>query len=940
LAPPESSPGSAASADAGPRRFTMTAYDGGLLQLPNVPVPVVVDLAGMQQVDQVKALLHHDPSRPVGHMERIEIGQEIECAGVLSVPEHASTIEAAQANGFEWEASIGAQILEREAIPRGRSVSVNGRTFQGPLLVARKTLLREVSFTGAGAGQHTSARIAAEWAAATAVSLGRPTSSEFRDMPDHTPSNTPQDRSGSTTPETPTQSQGATQVAPESQAIQQTLQEVQTLRASYSDEVAALRREREAFAAERERIQRERLGESVERFAQQYGCEDESILASLRERAQSGEISENDIELQILRASGGGRLRGFTPLGGKKGAPATPHVIEAALCLTSGWDESELEGHYDEQTINAALGHKWVGFGLHALAVEYLQAHGHHVIGGRLRDDDLRAMIGFAEQERIEASGGFSTLSLPGITSNVARKEILRGYDQFQKAILSIAKRATATDYKPWYMYRLNTAGLLEQVGPDGELKSLKLTEDAYQSRVYPFGRKLAITDVMWKNDDAGAFRDLAALFGLTAARTVELQGFTTLLSKQDTFWTTDKGNRLADGAGSAVGLDAVQTAFELFLKAKDSTGQPIGLRPRTLLTSSTDFVTAMNLNKFDRINLAVRDTNAANEIIERTAGNPFRGMFDPQYSPYLDNGAVPNANGTQWLLCADPNVTAPIVVAYLDGRAAPQLRTWESLPGRMGMQWDITLAFGFNMHDERAEQLGALAAPSGTAVYEVPKATGASEGFSDGDAVYWDATNSVASNDDDTGNRKRLGTAIADAGDNDVLTHGPERERDHHSFCLELLMRTWPLSLLLIGVIALAIAVQFPPAESAMSDAVPLDPLALAVETQVEVIRRSGSLVTFVATNGTRTELRALLGSTPIEEQSPDRRTLPATITRSTDFILPTEDLPADVTRGVALEFAGGKYQPVSLNGEPLSRDSGRHGLLTRIHTTRVADL
>ncbi|CAK8988107.1 Uncharacterized protein SCF082_LOCUS1251 [Durusdinium trenchii] len=238
---------------------------------------------------------------------------------------------------------------------------------------------------------------------------------------------------------------------------------------------------------------------------------------------------------------------------------------------------------------------------------------------------------------------------------------------------------------------------------------------------------------------------------------------------------------------------------------------------------------------------------------------------------------------------------------------------------------------------DIEAEQLGALAAPSGTAVYEVPKATGASEGFSDGDAVYWDATNSVASNDDDTGNRKRLGTAIADAGDNDVLTHGPERERDHHSFCLELLMRTWPLSLLLIGVIALAIAVQFPPAESAMSDAVPLDPLALAVETQVEVIRRSGSLVTFVATNGTRTELRALLGSTPIEEQSPDRRTLPATITRSTDFILPTEDLPADVTRGVALEFAGGKYQPVSLNGEPLSRDSGRHGLLTRIHTTRA---
>ena len=65
---------------------------------------------------------------------------------------------------------------------------------------------------------------------------------------------------------------------------------------------------------------------------------------------------------------------------------------------------------------------------------------------------------------------------------------------------------------------------------------------------------------------------------------------------------------------------------------------------------------------------------------------------------------------------------------------------------------------------DIEAGQLGALAAPAGTAIYEGTKATGGSTSFADGDPVYWDAENERVSNV--AGAKPRIGTAVADAAD------------------------------------------------------------------------------------------------------------------------------------------------------------------------------
>ena len=64
------------------------------------------------------------------------------------------------------------------------------------------------------------------------------------------------------------------------------------------------------------------------------------------------------------------------------------------------------------------------------------------------------------------------------------------------------------------------------------------------------------------------------------------------------------------------------------------------------------------------------------------------------------------------------------------------------------------------------ANTAGALAAPSGTAVYRVPKATGVGTAIADGKRVWWEAGNSVGT--ETQGALKPLGISVGAAGDND----------------------------------------------------------------------------------------------------------------------------------------------------------------------------
>ncbi len=59
------------------RRFSMTAYTGGAMQLSGWRYPVVVDLAGLRVPKKSRPILKdHNPGQIVGHTDEIAVGDQ------------------------------------------------------------------------------------------------------------------------------------------------------------------------------------------------------------------------------------------------------------------------------------------------------------------------------------------------------------------------------------------------------------------------------------------------------------------------------------------------------------------------------------------------------------------------------------------------------------------------------------------------------------------------------------------------------------------------------------------------------------------------------------------------------------------------------------------------------------------------------------------------
>lgn len=146
------------------RKFSMTAYTGGAMRLGGWPYPVVVDLAGMRVTRKSRPILKdHDRGSIVGHTDDITItDKSLQVAGVISgVGVTAQEVIATSENGFPWQASLGASADKVVFIPEGKTAKANGRDHQGPVYIARKSTLGEVSFVALGADDNTEARVAA-----------------------------------------------------------------------------------------------------------------------------------------------------------------------------------------------------------------------------------------------------------------------------------------------------------------------------------------------------------------------------------------------------------------------------------------------------------------------------------------------------------------------------------------------------------------------------------------------------------------------------------------------------------------------------------------------------------------------------------------------------------------------------------------------------------
>lgn len=666
------------------------AYSGGKMSLPGWRHPVVVDLAGMEIPESVPLLTNHENKTDsrIGLISAAVRNNVLEITGeIVSDSRDAADIIAQGKAGADWQLSIGADVKECELVKGSREV--NGQEVEGPFYHIKKSTLREVSVVAVGADAHTNMKVNAkfnlvnqegeamnnksETKSVSAVSAPNDAAPlEKKPEPEQKPGN-PANKAGepANKPGEPEKKPDNAEKKPGQAAAEATPPAIQ---ASAGD-VAATAREaaQNAVKAERERISAIQAicdGEfpEIEREAIAGGWTPEVVTKKVLETIRAERPAAN-VNISVKTAPEGGELR---------------KTIEAAMCLRVGVSADQLEKSYGAKTVEAGMAE--MDMPLKQLLIECMKL------------DGIPYSRGF-DNETIRAA--FSSVSLPGILSNVANKKLLQSYEAQPIIAMKLCSTGDLNDFKENDRFRLTDVGDLLPIAADGEIKDGGLIEESAKNQLDTYGKKFCLTRKMIINDDLGAFMKVPTAMGNRAARLIDQLFFSRLLSNPaqadgKALFSTNHKNLLS-GASSALSSDSLKKAIQLFLDQVDADGQPISVEPKYLLVP-----TALK-------HLAIELTQGATLIMSGTdnAVRPALNVLSDENlqvisSPYLGNSAYEGSSQTGWYLFGDPKTVDTWEIGFLKGKRTPTVERGETDFNTLGLWFRVYFDLGVREQDHR----------------------------------------------------------------------------------------------------------------------------------------------------------------------------------------------------------------------------------------------
>lgn len=390
-------------------------------------------------------------------------------------------------------------------------------------------------------------------------------------------------------------------------------------------------------------------------------------------------------ELHALKAS-----MPRSPLAHSRGAGAAPRdadVIEAAFMVNAGSDGEDLKAHFDDRTIDAAMGGDMRGFGLQDLCRLTIRRSGKSLGVGGFNPSTIRAA--FEADRDIKASGN-SAYSLTGITNNAANKFSLQGFNQAGTEWKQWCAVASVKDFKEHSFYRLSAGTQYKELGVGEAIPMGDLSEEKFSNMAKTHALMLTIPREVIINDDLGMVREGARLklgygAGLTLSHTIYGKLLDSAAVGSGKFFHTshaDRGPNYKAGADTSLSVDATEAAVTMMLKQVDKEGDPIDVVPRFLLTGPEQAFLA------DRI---CKDEYAPNYgATEREpTRNALAGRLEPLMSRYLNHASVSGGSATTWFVLADPRSlgTGAMQVVFLQGRQTPILESADTDFTTLGIQ-------------------------------------------------------------------------------------------------------------------------------------------------------------------------------------------------------------------------------------------------------------
>ena len=666
------------------------AYSGGKMNLPGWRHPVVVDLAGMEIPESVPLLTNHENKTDsrIGLISAAVRNNALEITGeIVSDSRDAADIIAQGKAGADWQLSIGADVKECELVKGSREV--NGQEVEGPFYHIKKSTLREVSVVAVGADAHTNMKVNAKFNLVNQEGEAMNNKSETKSVsavsapndavpPEKKPEPEQKPGNPANKPGDPANKAGEPEKKPDNaeQKPGQAAAEATppAIQASAGD-VAATAREaaQNAVKAERERISAIQAicdGEfpEIEREAIAGGWTPEVVTKKVLETIRA-ERPAASVNISVKTAPEGGELR---------------KTIEAAMCLRVGVSADQLEKSYGARTVEAGMAE--MDMPLKQLLIECMKL------------DGIPYSRGF-DNETIRAA--FSSVSLPGILSNVANKKLLQSYEAQPIISMKLCSTGDLNDFKENDRFRLTDVGDLLPIAADGEIKDGGLIEESAKNQLDTYGKKFCLTRKMIINDDLGAFMKVPTAMGNRAARLIDQLFFSRLLSNPaqadgKALFSTNHKNLLS-GASSALSSDSLKKAIQLFLDQVDADGQPISVEPKYLLVP-----TALK-------HLAIELTQGATLIMSGTdnAVRPALNVLSDENlqvisSPYLGNSAYEGSSQTGWYLFGDPKTVDTWEIGFLKGKRTPTVERGETDFNTLGLWFRVYFDLGVREQDHR----------------------------------------------------------------------------------------------------------------------------------------------------------------------------------------------------------------------------------------------
>lgn len=359
--------------------------------------------------------------------------------------------------------------------------------------------------------------------------------------------------------------------------------------------------------------------------------------------------------------------------------------IEAALSLRAGIDGDSLAKSMGEETVEAAA--KDADMPLAGILAECMKLEGMSVP----RSFDNAAI-----------KAAFSTVSLPGILSNVAQKKLLQAYQAQPIIATKLCTTADLSDFKENQRYRLTDIGDLKPVGADGEIKDGSVAEEAAVNQLDTYAKKFCLTRKMIINDDLGAFLKVPTAMGNRAARLVDQLFFKRLMANPTmtdgkSLFCAPHKNQLT-GANSALSADSLKKAIQLFLNQTDRDGQPINVEPSILLVPTALKFLAQELTQGRALIMSGGAENTVRPAINVLADEGLSVVS----SPYLSNTKYDGASDASWYLFGKPGTVDTFEIGYLKGKRTPTVERGDLDFNVLGIWFRVFFDVGIREQDHR----------------------------------------------------------------------------------------------------------------------------------------------------------------------------------------------------------------------------------------------